>query len=196
MGIVGGALLGLPVGPTGAICASYALRGELRAALLGAAGSALALSAWGALAVLGIDATEDWLPARTTLSWLSGAVLLGVATFVWRGADRPQAPRQQTAGPLLLCAGVVISNPAGLALFVLLFAGPLPPGPAAIQVTAPTLALGVALGTWLAFLGPMWLLHRSRARFTERTRVGMVRVLAGGIFLFGAAAVLRAAITG
>lgn len=183
-----GLVIGAPVGPTGAICTSVALRGNLSAALAGGAGSATALGIWGALA--GAGTAWGGAPASSVRA-LAGLLLVGYGTWLWSRASRspdaagPERPWAVTT----LCFTMVMSNPAGLALLAALLAGPLGEAHASAMVSGGIVGWGVAAGCFTAFACVMPLMHRLGARAGARLRTAIGRLLALGVTCAGIAIV-------
>jgi threonine/homoserine/homoserine lactone efflux protein len=181
-GALAGALIGLPIGPTGALCASLALQGRPRSAFAGSLGTAAALAVWATLAALGAGLTgvehAPWLRAAC------GLLLVAVAARGWRGRRRPaDVP---AAGAFAACFGIVISNPAGGALFAAAFVGPLRLDGAALAA-----GVGAAIGT-VAVFAPM-IAACAALRLDDAVRQRVVGALALAIGAVGVSLVVSAA---
>lgn len=189
--LVVGLTVGAPVGPTGALCSALALRGKLRSALAGGAGSALAMAIWGATAGLG----QSWIGARMSsgrIPVLTGLLIAGYGIALWiRGPATKDAPSDAPWAVTTLCLSMVMLNPGGLVAVALLTAdavsrAAIPPWRAGLLV-----GVGVGLGTFIAFAAVMPLMARLGGAVGERVRRGIVRGLSVGLILFGTLLALR-----
>ena len=186
MSVLAGIAVGFPAGPTGAICTSYAMRGELVSALAGGVGAAVALGVWGAMAGFGLSALGGWVPIDA-LRIVGGLLLVVIGVVMWLRAP-PGPIKTKPAAPtavMTLTFTVVISNPAGLALLAAVMAAPLADVPWSPMTSAGLVGGGVAVGTALAFTGMMPVMFKLGERVGDRVRTGILRVLAVGVGIAG-----------
>lgn len=184
--VAAGFAVGAPVGPTGAICTSYAMRGDLPASLAGGLGSSLALGIWGALAGLGMSALGGWVPIDA-LRIVGGLLIVAIGVATWTRAPAARA-EAKVVGPLAvltLTFTVVISNPAGLAVLAAIVAGPLADVPWSPWISGALVGGGVTVGTLAAFGLVMPLMFKLGERVGDRVRVWLLRFLATGMTLVG-----------
>lgn len=187
-----GLTAGAPVGPTGALCTSLALRGNLRSALAGGAGSALAMGMWGVLAGLG----QSWVGATLSagrIPVITGLLIAGYGIAL--GLKGP-ATRDATGGEgawatTTLCFSMVMLNPAGFVAIVLLLSGTIARTGAPAWVSGAVVGAGVGAGCLVAFSVVMPLMHRLGANVGDRVRRALVRLLAGGLVTFGLLLIAR-----
>ena len=187
LGVVLGAVTGMPLGVVNVAVVDAASAGRVRQARAIGAGGALADMVHAALAFVGvgraITAHRDWLRAMAIASAIAIAAF---AASAWRARRRPTVPNRDGAGVLSGLA-LTLPNPAALGAWVAVAA--------AIWPTIPTtgalaLAAGVGVGSaaWFALLAGLV----ARAPADHALLRAIPRVALVLLALFAAAGVARA----
>jgi threonine/homoserine/homoserine lactone efflux protein len=188
--VLAGFAVGFPAGPAGAICISYARRGELASALVGGVGAAVALGIWGAMAGYGLSALGGWVPTGG-LRIAGGLSMLVIGVVLWR--REPVVPAQtrsaRARAVFTLTFAVVISIPTGLAWLVALMAAPLAGAPWSPWTSSGLVAGGVTVGTLLGYGAMMPVLSKVGEPVGDRLQAVVQRVVAVGVVAAGVAIV-------
>jgi threonine/homoserine/homoserine lactone efflux protein len=171
-GLALGFAVAAPVGPMSLLCMRRTLASGFAAGVLSGLGVATADALYGAIAAFGLVAITGFVVGQQPwLQLAGGAVLvyLGLETLQAGPADTPAAAGgADLAGMYLSTLALALANPTTILSFAALFAGLGLGGGGRDSTTAPTLVLGVFLGSalwWLILTGGIAL---ARGRLTSR----------------------------
>jgi len=186
LGIVLGAVTGMPIGVVNVAIVDAALRGEKRFATGIGIGGAIADTVHSALAFVGIGHLVAAYPTWNRVLAIAAAVLIiGYALF---GARRITAAKPRAGSGILTGLALTLPNPAPLAAWAAVAASIWP------SITTPlalVLAVGVGVGSaaWFALLAH-WIAALPRDGRVARTLPKIALVLLVAVALVGVARLL------
>ncbi|AKF11723.1 hypothetical protein DB32_008872 [Sandaracinus amylolyticus] len=195
--MIAGAVLGAPLGPSGAVVASMMLSGRRDDAYVASAGVPIGHAVVAAIATSATLLASSALGAHERTLRIVAALLL-VAIGVRLALAKPRvAASRASAGSIAGTFLLTVLNPTLLAAYALVTAGPLAIGPlapgpdaslaAALVIVVPSATIGAAL----AFVGATALLDRLQRAMSDARRATVARGLAAALVVLGAVGLAR-----
>jgi threonine/homoserine/homoserine lactone efflux protein len=193
-GIAIGFAVAAPIGPVGILCIRKALADGRLAALVAGLGAALADTAFGAVAALGLGAVTDILHGQTVaLKLIGGVFMIGLGLHSWRSAAVDVEPVSAKGGGMwadfVSTFFITITNPGTILGVAGVFAALGPSGRPEGAVSSGLLIAGVFCGSTLWWLVLSSAASAARTRFTPRRMVWFNHSTGAMLMVFGVAAI-------
>ncbi|MGR3492542.1 MAG: LysE family translocator [Shimia sp.] len=161
-------------------------RGAFAACVL-ALGFGIGAALWAAAALLGLAALFAVAPMLLTGFKIAGGLFLAfLGLMMWRHAKEPVPPAVGTGRPpFLLGLMTALANPKIAVFFGAVFAGLLPTGLGAAEMTLVLAAVAVVEAAWYALVGVVFAMPRARAAYAG-AKVYVDRAFGGILAALGA----------